>query len=206
MFCVSVKVKTPPHWPGQRQAVKAFTSPNTSSLIRNDYDSNEDGLNWSYFLFFLLFRFSLFSDLRSLAGTTLLSLLASLFMGQLLFVIGVGGVQVSVSAADNAHKTTRARSTERKGVVINLSLVTFHPHVHAHDHKFGSHVPQPTHISRTLSCVCRCHWHCSSWSWPPSAGCAAAAITRSPCFATMQIWHHNRSRGWEKCWRTTGGY
>lgn len=45
MFCVSVKVKTPPHWTGQRQAVKAFTSPNTSSLIRNDYDSNEDGLN-----------------------------------------------------------------------------------------------------------------------------------------------------------------
>jgi hypothetical protein len=32
--------------------------------------------------------------LRSLAGTTLLSLLASLFMGQLLFVIGVGGIQV----------------------------------------------------------------------------------------------------------------
>lgn len=40
------------------------------------------------------FSFSLFSDLRSLAGTTLLSLLASLFMGQLLFVIGVGGIQV----------------------------------------------------------------------------------------------------------------
>lgn len=37
---------------------------------------------------------SLFSDLRSLAGTALLSLLASLFMGQLMFVIGVGGVQV----------------------------------------------------------------------------------------------------------------
>jgi hypothetical protein len=36
----------------------------------------------------------LFSDLTSLAGTTLLSLLATLFMSQLLFVIGVGGIQV----------------------------------------------------------------------------------------------------------------
>lgn len=46
-------------------------------------------------MFFLpFFLFSLFSDLRSLAGTTLLSLLATLFMSQLLFVIGVGGIQV----------------------------------------------------------------------------------------------------------------
>jgi hypothetical protein len=43
---------------------------------------------------FMLTFSSLFSDLRSLAGTTLLSLLASLFMSQLLFVIGVGGIQV----------------------------------------------------------------------------------------------------------------
>ncbi|OAD58755.1 hypothetical protein WN48_10300 [Eufriesea mexicana] len=38
--------------------------------------------------------FSLFSDLRSLAGTTLMNLLAALFMVQLLFIVGVGGVQV----------------------------------------------------------------------------------------------------------------
>lgn len=44
--------------------------------------------------FSFLFFYSLFSDLRSLAGTTLLSLLATLFMSQLLFVIGVGGIQV----------------------------------------------------------------------------------------------------------------
>uniref|UniRef100_A0A336M3Q6 CSON009896 protein n=1 Tax=Culicoides sonorensis TaxID=179676 RepID=A0A336M3Q6_CULSO len=44
-------------------------------------------------LAFAFITYSLFSDLRSLAGTTLLSLLASLFMGQLLFVIGVGGIQ-----------------------------------------------------------------------------------------------------------------
>lgn len=50
------------------------------------------------FLIFIFLSFdndSLFSDLRSLAGTTLLSLLATLFMSQLLFVIGVGGIQVS---------------------------------------------------------------------------------------------------------------
>nr|XP_040222605.2 adhesion G protein-coupled receptor L1-like isoform X2 [Anopheles coluzzii] len=44
-------------------------------------------------LAFAFITYSLFSDLKSLAGTTLLSLLASLFMSQLLFVIGVGGVQ-----------------------------------------------------------------------------------------------------------------
>ncbi|XP_037036574.1 adhesion G protein-coupled receptor L4-like [Bradysia coprophila] len=44
-------------------------------------------------LAFAFITYSLFSDLRSLAGTALLSLLASLFMGQLLFVIGVGGIQ-----------------------------------------------------------------------------------------------------------------
>ena len=45
-------------------------------------------------IFYYNYFHSLFSDLRSLAGTTLLSLLASLFMSQLLFVIGVGGIQV----------------------------------------------------------------------------------------------------------------
>ncbi|XP_068084391.1 probable G-protein coupled receptor Mth-like 3 [Anabrus simplex] len=35
----------------------------------------------------------LFSDLRSLSGTTLMNLLAALFMAQLLYVIGVGGVE-----------------------------------------------------------------------------------------------------------------
>ncbi|XP_053695644.1 cadherin EGF LAG seven-pass G-type receptor 1-like [Sabethes cyaneus] len=44
-------------------------------------------------LAFAFITYSLFSDLKSLAGTVLLSLLASLFMSQLLFVIGVGGVQ-----------------------------------------------------------------------------------------------------------------
>ena len=37
---------------------------------------------------------SLFSDLRTISGTALINLLAALFMVQLLFVIGVGGVQV----------------------------------------------------------------------------------------------------------------
>ncbi|XP_055913599.1 adhesion G protein-coupled receptor E3-like [Eupeodes corollae] len=44
-------------------------------------------------LAFAFITYSLFSDLRSLAGTALLSLLATLFMAQLLFVIGVGGIQ-----------------------------------------------------------------------------------------------------------------
>lgn len=46
---------------------------------------------------FVLCCYSLFSDLRSLAGTTLMNLLAALFMVQLLFIVGVGGVHVSLS-------------------------------------------------------------------------------------------------------------
>ncbi|XP_011301789.1 cadherin EGF LAG seven-pass G-type receptor 1 [Fopius arisanus] len=44
-------------------------------------------------LVFAFITYSLFSDLRSLAGTTLMNLLAALFMVQLLFIVGVGGVQ-----------------------------------------------------------------------------------------------------------------
>ncbi|XP_023246090.1 cadherin EGF LAG seven-pass G-type receptor 1-like, partial [Copidosoma floridanum] len=44
-------------------------------------------------IFYIYLCFSLFSDLRSLAGTTLMNLLAALFMVQLLFIVGVGGVQ-----------------------------------------------------------------------------------------------------------------
>ncbi|XP_046397000.1 uncharacterized protein LOC124163930 [Ischnura elegans] len=44
-------------------------------------------------LVFAFITYSLFSDLRSLSGTTLMNLLAGLFMAQLLYVIGVGGVQ-----------------------------------------------------------------------------------------------------------------
>lgn len=72
-----------------------------SSSLRNDWNFVRS-IHWFHssgsFLYQIstsfIFHFSLFSDLRSLAGTTLLSLLASLFMGQLLFVIGVGGIQV----------------------------------------------------------------------------------------------------------------
>ncbi|XP_023704646.1 latrophilin-like protein LAT-2 [Cryptotermes secundus] len=44
-------------------------------------------------LVFAFITYSLFSDLRNLSGTTLMNLLAALFMAQLLYVIGVGGVQ-----------------------------------------------------------------------------------------------------------------
>ncbi|XP_033197017.1 adhesion G protein-coupled receptor E3 isoform X1 [Bombus vancouverensis nearcticus] len=44
-------------------------------------------------LVFAFITYSLFSDLRSLAGTILMNLLAALFMVQLLFIVGVGGVQ-----------------------------------------------------------------------------------------------------------------
>ncbi|XP_049822327.1 adhesion G protein-coupled receptor E3-like [Aethina tumida] len=43
-------------------------------------------------LVFAFITYSLFSDLRNLSGTTLMNLLAALFMSQLLYVIGVGGV------------------------------------------------------------------------------------------------------------------
>ncbi|XP_053970643.1 cadherin EGF LAG seven-pass G-type receptor 1-like isoform X2 [Hylaeus volcanicus] len=46
-------------------------------------------------LVFAFITYSLFSDLRSLAGTTLMNLLSALFMVQLLFIVGVGGVQDS---------------------------------------------------------------------------------------------------------------
>lgn len=44
-------------------------------------------------LVFAFITYSLFSDLRNLNGTALMNLLAALFMTQLLYVIGVGGVQ-----------------------------------------------------------------------------------------------------------------
>ncbi|XP_022207550.2 adhesion G protein-coupled receptor E3 [Nilaparvata lugens] len=44
-------------------------------------------------LVFAFITYSLFSDLRSVSGTTLMNLLAALFMTQLLYVVGVGGIQ-----------------------------------------------------------------------------------------------------------------
>ncbi|XP_075211481.1 adhesion G protein-coupled receptor L4-like [Lycorma delicatula] len=44
-------------------------------------------------LVFAFITYSLFSDLRSLSGTILMNLLAALFMSQLMYVIGVGGIQ-----------------------------------------------------------------------------------------------------------------
>lgn len=44
---------------------------------------------------FLFFYFSLFCDLRSMSGTLIMNLLATLFMTQLMYVIGVGGTQVT---------------------------------------------------------------------------------------------------------------
>ncbi|XP_056632950.1 probable G-protein coupled receptor Mth-like 3 [Diorhabda sublineata] len=46
-------------------------------------------------LVFAFITYSLFSDLRNLSGTTLMNLLAALFMTQLLYVVGVGGVSDS---------------------------------------------------------------------------------------------------------------
>ncbi|GLV37735.1 hypothetical protein CBL_06564 [Carabus blaptoides fortunei] len=43
-------------------------------------------------LVFAFITYSLFSDLRNLSGTILMNMLAALFMTQLLYVIGVGGV------------------------------------------------------------------------------------------------------------------
>lgn len=74
---------------------------------------------------FLLFIHSLFSDLRSLAGTTLLSLLATLFMSQLLFVIGVGGIQVGTVNTQN--KTAKGSSKRQNDDNESLFLPTCSP-------------------------------------------------------------------------------
>uniref|UniRef100_A0A8D9A6V7 Latrophilin-like protein LAT-2 n=2 Tax=Cacopsylla melanoneura TaxID=428564 RepID=A0A8D9A6V7_9HEMI len=44
-------------------------------------------------LVFAFITYSLFSDLRNLSGTNLMNFLAALFMSQLLYVIGVGGIE-----------------------------------------------------------------------------------------------------------------
>ncbi|XP_065221447.1 adhesion G protein-coupled receptor L4-like [Planococcus citri] len=44
-------------------------------------------------LIFAFITYSLFSDLRSMSGTLIMNLLATLFMTQLMYVIGVGGTQ-----------------------------------------------------------------------------------------------------------------
>lgn len=41
-----------------------------------------------------MFAFSLFSDLRTMSGTALMYMLANMFLTQLFYVVGVGGVQV----------------------------------------------------------------------------------------------------------------
>jgi hypothetical protein len=46
-----------------------------------------------------------------LAGTTLLSLLASLFMEQLLFVVGVGGIQVRIFLSDFINNIMKKSSS-----------------------------------------------------------------------------------------------
>ncbi|XP_045471200.1 adhesion G protein-coupled receptor E3-like [Harmonia axyridis] len=43
-------------------------------------------------LVFAFITYSLFSDLRNLSGTALMNLLAAMFMAQLLYVVGVGGI------------------------------------------------------------------------------------------------------------------
>ncbi|XP_015190462.1 PREDICTED: cadherin EGF LAG seven-pass G-type receptor 1-like [Polistes dominula] len=91
-------------------AIHGFHQPN-GGMIANGFSTgiassfDQDGvlslivvLGGSLSLVALVFAFitySLFSDLRSLAGTTLMNLLAALFMVQLLFIVGVGGVQDS---------------------------------------------------------------------------------------------------------------
>lgn len=57
-------------------------------------------------LVFAFITYSLFSDLRNLSGTSLMNLLAALFMTQLLYVIGVGGVlypELCISLASSLH-------------------------------------------------------------------------------------------------------
>ena len=73
-------------------------------------------------MFFPLFLFSLFSDLRSLAGTTLLSLLATLFMSQLLFVIGVGGIQVLNFEAKSKWSFNDRRRIDHNGTIFCVSM------------------------------------------------------------------------------------
>ncbi|OXA57224.1 Cadherin EGF LAG seven-pass G-type receptor 1 [Folsomia candida] len=63
---------------------------------------------------------SLFSDLRSVAGTTLMNLLASLFLTQLLYVVGAGGVQ----AADLCVSLALALHYSRLTVVSWLLAAT----------------------------------------------------------------------------------
>ncbi|XP_030747838.1 adhesion G protein-coupled receptor E3-like [Sitophilus oryzae] len=57
-------------------------------------------------LVFAFITYSLFSDLRNLSGTTLLNLISTLFMTQLLYVIGVGSVldsQLCIALASALH-------------------------------------------------------------------------------------------------------
>ncbi|XP_076377886.1 uncharacterized protein LOC117228372 isoform X1 [Megalopta genalis] len=70
-------------------------------------------------LVFAFITYSLFSDLRSLAGTTLMNLLAALFMVQLLFIVGVGGVQVPGNEADDLRLRVAGRAAAAVRVLLS---------------------------------------------------------------------------------------
>ncbi|XP_046397393.1 uncharacterized protein LOC124164212 [Ischnura elegans] len=73
---------------------------------------------------FAFITYSLFSDLRNLSGTTMMNLLAGLFMAQLLYVIGVGGVQ----DADLCSALSLSLQYVRLAVLCWLTASAHHMH------------------------------------------------------------------------------
>ncbi|XP_014257045.1 uncharacterized protein LOC106670892 isoform X2 [Cimex lectularius] len=92
-------------------------------------------------LVFAFITYSLFSDLRNLMGTTLMTLLATTFMAQLIYVIGVGGVHEKGLCLSIAHSLE----------FLHLCLIAWLA-VLCRDTHNALTVEQPTLHSREMCC------------------------------------------------------
>ncbi|XP_025832726.1 vasoactive intestinal polypeptide receptor 1-like [Agrilus planipennis] len=77
-------------------------------------------------LVFAFITYSLFSDLRNLSGTALMNLLAALFMTQLLYVFGVGGI------TDNELCIALAFSLQYSRLCVQFWLLVMTNHMFNH--------------------------------------------------------------------------
>ncbi|KAL1116921.1 hypothetical protein AAG570_005390 [Ranatra chinensis] len=118
---------------------------------------------------------SLFSDLRNLSGTTLMTLLSAIFMSQLIYVIGVGGVQDSelcLGIAFSLHYLHWA-------VVLWLSALVRETLNSSRQQEWCPRPPAPPPHSRAM-CLRFALTSLASWGLPAVATLAALLITDTP--------------------------
>lgn len=94
----------------ERRKIKNYKKNITFPSPRNGIMSDNNRLVFCY-------CFSLFSDLRTMSGTALMYMLANLFLTQLFYVVGVGGVQVTALFSFNSER--RWNSFQQQFTFVN---------------------------------------------------------------------------------------